>query len=336
MTAEASQPHAPPDFGDPAAEYGALISEVGLVDFTNRAQIELTGDDRASFLHNMTTNEIKKLVVGAGVELFWNDAKGHILGHGFVSCRPDSLVLETIPGAGQPLIQHFDRFQIREKVKFHDRSEEWAELLLAGAKAPKLLANLGATAVPEARLAHTDTRLADVPVSLRRIDFANAPCFTVSCPRANVATLWQRLIAAGARPCGTSVFEAVRIEAGMPIYGRDISDKNLPQEVARDERTISFTKGCYIGQETVARLDALGHVNRTLVGLRFRGSQVPNPGMELTAGEQTVGHVTSAAFSPRLKAAIALAYIRRGSNSPGTILTSATGDAEVVKLPITM
>ncbi len=126
-----------------------------------------------------------------------------------------------------------------------------------------------------------------------------------------------------------------RIEAGTPYYGRDLSDANLPQELAHDARAISFTKGCYIGQETVARLDALGHVNRTLCGVRLAGSEIPPVGTEFTGGAgKSVGQVTSAAFSPRLDAPLALAYVRRGENMPGSRLESSLGSAEVVALPV--
>ena len=125
------------------------------------------------------------------------------------------------------------------------------------------------------------------------------------------------------------MFDAARIAAGMPCYGLDITDKTLPQEVARDARAISFTKGCYIGQETVARLDALGHVNKTLTRVRFTGRDVPPAGSELTLDGKPVGTITSAAYWPPFDTAIALAYLRRGANTPGTKLTSAVGPAEV-------
>ena len=142
------------------------------------------------------------------------------------------------------------------------------------------------------------------------------------------------LVQAGARRAGPQAFEARRIEAGFPSYGPDISDKNLPQELARDARAISFTKGCYLGQETVARIDALGHVNQTLVGVRFENGASVSPGLELTVAGAAAGRVTSAAYSPLLQAPLALAYVRRGSNQPGTRLDSPVGPAEVVSLPI--
>jgi hypothetical protein len=142
------------------------------------------------------------------------------------------------------------------------------------------------------------------------------------------------LIEAGAVACGDESFEAARVEWGFPLFARDISDKNLPQEVARDPLAISFVKGCYLGQETVARIDALGHVNKTLVGIRFDGQAIPEPLAALEADGQSVGHVTSAVFSPRMAAPLALGYVRRGNNVAGSRLNSPVGEAEVVALPV--
>ena len=125
-----------------------------------------------------------------------------------------------------------------------------------------------------------------------------------------------------------------RLEFGTPLYGQDITEKNLPQELARNDRAISFTKGCYLGQETVARIDALGHVNRTFCGFRFDGQAIPESGLELSADDKVVGHVTSAAFSPRLNSPLALGFVRRERNDPGVTLNSALGNATVVAIPL--
>jgi hypothetical protein len=130
------------------------------------------------------------------------------------------------------------------------------------------------------------------------------------------------------------VFAAVRIEAGLPLFGVDFNADNLPQEVGRDAVAISFTKGCYLGQETVARIDALGHVNRQLAGVRFSGEAAPAAETKLTHAGAEVGQVTSASYSPQLKAPLALAMLRRGHNSPGAQLDSPAGAAEVVALPL--
>jgi tRNA-modifying protein YgfZ len=144
------------------------------------------------------------------------------------------------------------------------------------------------------------------------------------------------LLAAGAVACEEGAFDAVRLESGTPLFGRDITEDNLPQEIRRDAQAISFTKGCYLGQETVARIDAMGHVNRLLTGVRFLSgaATVPLPGTQLSSGDKVVGHVTSAAWSPRLKQPLGLALIRRAHSSPGTKLDSPQGPAELISLPL--
>jgi folate-binding protein YgfZ len=146
----------------------------------------------------------------------------------------------------------------------------------------------------------------------------------------------DRLIAAGAEMCQMETLDIVRVEAGFPFYGRDITEENLPQEVHRNERAISFTKGCYLGQETVARIDALGHVNRTLAGLRWDVAEIPPTGQELIVAGRVVGQITSAVWSPRYDSPLSLAYLRQGQNQPGLRLDTTIGTAEVVALHLNL
>ncbi len=257
-------------------DYEALSSGAGLVDFGDRTLIEIAGEDRAKFLHNLCTNEIRKLAPGAGCEAFLTNVQGKILAHVLVFSGPDSLVLETVPGQAETILAHLDRYLIREKVELSDRSLDWSEWLLAGPQAESLLTGLTGGASPAALFASQKSQIAGHEVWLRRVDLAGPHGFLIDCRRADAAAIGQGFVDVGARRVGLEAFEARRIEVGFPFYGADISDKNLPQELARDNRAISFTKGCYLGQETVARIDALGHVNQTLVGVRFdRDAEIP-------------------------------------------------------------
>ena len=323
------------------AEYAALTAGAGVVDCSERTQLEITGDDRATLLHNLTTNAVRGLTAGDGCESFALDVRGHVVGHFFVFCTPHSLVIDGVPSQAERLLAHFERYHVREQVEFHDRSGEWGELLVAGANAGTAVERvLGAA--PERAFGHREISWAGgrdtQKVWLRRVDLVGPGNFLIATARESLPRLQAALREAGVLECGPTALETARIEAGFPWYGVDITDKNLPQEVGRDGRAISFTKGCYLGQETVARIDALGHVNRTLVGVRFAGSEIPEPGDELAAGEgaadAAVGIVTSATLSPRLNAPLALAYVRRGLNVPGAKLRWRGGDAEVVALPI--
>ena len=319
---------------DLLAQHRALTTSAGLAELGARTQLELSGADRAIFLHNFCTSDIRKLKVGDGCETFITDAKGGVLGFVLVFCTPETLVLETAPGQAAKLSAHLDRYIIREKVEIHDRSQQWAELLVAGPEAAELFARAGASGIAGALYGHNQVRLVGSTVWLRRVDMAGPESFLLSFPRENLSTVKNELLSLGGTLCDPAAIEAARIESGFPLYGQDIHDRTLPQEVDRDRRAISFTKGCYLGQETVARIDALGHVNKTLAGVKFSGSELPAAGTELRAGEAAVGQVTSAAYSPRLNAPLALAYIRRGHNSPGTKLSWSSGEGEVVRLPV--
>jgi folate-binding protein YgfZ len=314
------------------ADYHAVTSDAGFAPL-ERTQIEFTGKDRASFLHNLCTNEIKKLTVGSGCEAFVTSVQGKTVGHGYVFAGPESLVFDTEAGQGEALLKHFDHYLVCEQVELRDRSDEWAEILLAGPQAETIAAQLLQTPLPDSRLANGIVDWAGQPVWIRRVDLTGDG-FLLSSGRAAAETLAQRLAAAGARACDIAAIEAARIEQGFPRFGQDLSDKNLPQELSRDNQAISFVKGCYLGQETVARIDALGHVNKSLVSLSFGSGRVPAPGDELIAGESVIGHITSATYSPRLAGALALGYVKHGQEKPGTRFTSAAGEAEVIAFPI--
>jgi folate-binding protein YgfZ len=313
---------------DLTAGHAALTFRAGLVELHDRTKVEVIGDDRATFLHNMCTADVRSLTPGRGCEAFFCSAQGKILGYTFVFCTPQSFVLDTSPGQDR-LISHLDRFIIREKVELHDRTAEWGEFLLAGPKAESVLLRLGATVPEAAPLAHVATHVDERDVWLRRVELTGPSGFLVACNREDADVVGRALTAGGAEIVGYEAFDAARIEAGTPFYGRDITDENLPQEAGRDALAISFKKGCYLGQETVARIDALGHVNRHLARVRFFGQEIPASGEELSSGDKVVGQVTSAAWSPRASSPIALAYIRRGFETPGTRLTSRLGDVEV-------
>jgi folate-binding protein YgfZ len=179
-------------------------------------------------------------------------------------------------------------------------------------------------------LSHCAVELRGVPASVRRVDLIKPEAFLIQCPSSGMDAWSDMLTEAGAVPCDAAAFETLRIEAGTPLFGPDISPRNFPQEVGRDDRAINFRKGCYLGQETVARIDALGHVNQVLCRVRMDGSEMPCIGTELMSEGKQVGYVTSVAYSPEEKAILALAYVRRGKSDPGTSLDTNVGTARVL------
>jgi tRNA-modifying protein YgfZ len=316
------------------AQYTALNRGVGFASLAGRTILALTGSDRVSLLNAFCSNNVKTLHPGKGCEAFITSPQGKTLGHLLIFCEPDQLILDTTPGQAGELIAHFDKYVISEDVQFVDRTNELCDTLVAGPKAPAVLTQLTGGGTPTELLAHLATTIGGQPVTIRRVEYAGPTCFFVQAPAMGAAAIEQSLAAAGAVLCDAPAIESARLEAGIPLYGRDIMPDNLPQEIGRDARAISFTKGCYLGQETVARIDALGHVNRSLVGVKFIGGDVPAAGMRLLAGDKEAGHVTSAAWSPALQTPLALALVRRLHSKPGTPLGSAGGPAEVVALPV--
>jgi folate-binding protein YgfZ len=323
-----------PALAQQRVEEAALAGGRGYVPLPGWTEIELTGKDRAAFLHNFCTNDVKRLLPGHGCEAFILNVKGNILGHVLIFAGDERLSLSSVPGQGTPLAAHLDRYLIREDVQIADRTNDKGVTLLAGgAWEPVILESFG-VAAPAAMYSVVIGSWQGVPVELRRVPLLHPAAWLLVAPSDASDHLLALLAAADGLECGDAAFTAARIASGYPWFGRDITDKNLPQEVARDPLTISFKKGCYLGQETVARIDALGHVNKLLCGLRFDASSEILPEGELRAEGAAAGTITSAVRSARLGHMLALALVRRERCVPGAKLASAAGEAEVVRLPL--
>lgn len=270
-----------------------MTDPVTVYDLSDRTQIELTGTDRIKFLNGFSTNDIKSLQAGDGCEAFLTNVKGRVLAHVFVFATANSLWIDTIPGQETVIINHLDRYLIREDVQLNGRSQERGELFLTGPVAAQLL-----MLDPELPPFGSVTREAfGVPLEIRRADILGSPGFLLSIPRSVVQSTRQSLLTIGCLAGSAEEFETRRIEAGFPYQGRDISDENLAQEVARTRQCISFTKGCYLGQEPIARLDAMGHTNRELRRILFDAGSDPTPGASLRSvdSDDEAGVVTSVA-----------------------------------------
>lgn len=312
----------------------ALTAGVGVVRFTPRTHIEILGSDRATFLHNLCTADIQKLAEGQGSEAFFTDVQGKVIGHAAVFCGHESFRLETSAGQAADLMRHIDRYLITEDVRLEDRTDEWEQLIVAGRQSKPLLSkHCGPLTELVDEFRHARGKTAEGWVDIRRMPLIAGNCYFLVATPETVRSVRKALLADGAAGCGVGAVEVLRIENGWPYYAQDITSKNLPQEVCRNEHAISFTKGCYLGQETVARIDALGHVNRHLVGLRCDGEQPPIVGSGIAVDGKQVGAVTSAIWSPRL-GAIGMGYVRREHADVGTQLTVGKSRARVVALPM--
>lgn len=314
--------------------YRAIVDGQGLIALPGRTHFEMTGRDRQSFLHNLCTNDIKRLKAGQGCEAFVTNVQGKCLGHIFVFAGEQSLVVEAGEGQADRLLPHLDKYHITEDVELIDRTDAWSEWLLCGPAVDQVL-RAAAAPLLENPYDHHAWQEKPAHVWLRKLPWLHIPAYAITYPTAQRAEAMQLLDDWGLplpidQATSHVLFEMLRVRSKFPRYGQDIDDKNLPQEVGRDEAAISFHKGCYLGQETVARLDALGHVNRILTQMRLMAGIALVPGQPILAGEQQVGAVTSAAYSPDHDATLALGYVRVAQATPGTILQIGDKQAEVM------
>jgi folate-binding protein YgfZ len=315
-------------------------SHVGLADRSDRSRIEITGPDRAKFLHNLTTNEIKRLEAGRGCEAFVTSPQGKTIGYLIALVGRQRIVARTDPGGAETLLAHFQKYGVFDDVSIVDQSAATFELHLAGPKASMLLHRAGCGLPAEIDYAHVTTELEGCPVRVIHESPTGLPGLTIIGERNSVGSVMDVLSwhshEVGLTRIDPDRFELLRIEAGTPVFGKDITDKNLPQEFGRDARAISFVKGCYLGQETVARLDALGHVNQILKGLLFeQPSPMPGPGAPLEEQGKRVGVLTSVAFSPSLGAPVALGMVRTTHATAGTRAPVQLPDGSSMKATVT-
>lgn len=319
-------------FGSPEKEYQSAHETAALFDLSNRDQVELKGNDRAKFLHNFCTNDIKNLQPDQGCEAFLTNVQSRILGHIFVFNNGDSLWIDTAPGTSDAIIKHLDRYIILEDAYFEMRTPEFGNLYLTGPKSTEILMQSGIEVESLAVNQQLQVKNSDSQLTVRRVDWLDQPGYLCCLQYVKIADFWSSLIEAGATPAGQDTFDALRIESLFPIYGVDLSEENLAQEANRTERAISFKKGCYLGQEPIARIDSLGHVNRELRSIGMVQAWIPPVRTKVMSGEpdkvQEVGTITSSARSFGKYPAVAMALIRRDSNQPGTTVHIVSEDQE--------
>jgi folate-binding protein YgfZ len=322
-------------FGNPQAEFETLRTGCGVYDLGFRAKISLTGGDRVRWLNGMVTNNIRDLAVGSGVYAFLLNPQGHILGDLYAYNRGESITVDTDAGQAEKILATFDRYIIMDDVDVTNLSEQLTALGIAGPKAREVLAAAGFV-IPEMQpLQVQSVKWQSAECSLIRGEDAEHPSYEIWLEPASVRQLWDALLAAGAAPVGSEALELQRIVSGIPRYGVDIRERDLPQETEQ-ARALNFDKGCYVGQEIVERIRSRGAVHRKFIGFVADGTEPIAPGTKVVAGEKEVGEITSAAslrFAGQEKA-VALGYIRREVGVPGRKVTIGTARATVASLPV--
>lgn len=302
----------------------AVREGAGLVDRSERGKLALTGADAKRFLQGQVTNDVERLEPGRGCYAAFLTSKGKMLGDLRVLDAGDELLLDTERVALQALFTMIHRYKLGYDVELHRRTVERGLLSLVGPGARAVLGDAAAS-LGAAEHDHVAAELDGIPVRLVATDVG----VDLLVDGERTAAVAAALQARGARPVPEAVAETVRVERGRPRYGVDLDDTTIPQEAGLNERAVSFTKGCYVGQETVARLYYKGKPNRHLRGLRL-SAPVPS-GTELLLGERRVGRLGSSVVSPS-HGPIGLALVRREAE-PGATLTAGPATAEVVELP---
>jgi folate-binding protein YgfZ len=344
----------PDTFGDTAVEFRQARESVALIDKNYRAYLSFTGPDRVRYLNAVLTNDIKGLSAGQGNVSLLLNPQGHILAELETFAFADKLFCVSFGMIRERLVEVLDKFIIMDDVTLSDETERFGTLALEGPKAASVVRELvGIDLEPFSELASVDSEILrfaprDTP---GKSEVKRAiPCRTVKRSPGGVAgaefvvereklpALWEILLEAtrnhGGGPMGYSALSGLRLAQGVPWFGYDFGDKQIPHEAGLQDSHISYTKGCYTGQEIVERVRSRGQVNRRRVGLVFSGDAVPEAGSLLMMDGKEVGIVTRAAKAwdsdpPRI---LGMGYVRKEGNATGTTLQWAAATATVENL----
>jgi folate-binding protein YgfZ len=332
-------------YGQPLVEYRALHETAGVLDLSFRGRLCLIGNDRHPFLNGQVTNNVKDLPANQGVYAAIVSAKGKMQADAYIYNLGEELLLDLEPGLGSTVTTRLEKYIIADDVQVVDAAPHYGLLSVQGPQAATVVnaLELGAT-LPTKELALVAINHAMLgQLYVMNISRTGTVGYDLYVPVAALGAVLDKLItsakAVGGGIAGWDALELARIEAGIPRFGKDMDETNLPPEAGIEKRAISYTKGCYIGQEIIARIRTYGQVAKALRGLKLPDDlpQLPEPGTKLYQGEREAGYVTSAVWSPVLRGNIALGYVRREANQVGTELRMRmqAGDykVDVVNLP---
>jgi aminomethyltransferase len=320
-------------FSDPRTEFTALRSTGAVFNLSWRRYFSISGRDRVRWLNGMISNNVRDLQPGHGVYAFVLNPQGHILGDLYIYNRGDDFVLTTDAAQADKLYSHLKRFIIMDQVEFKPE-EDWAAIGLQGPKAEQMLRAAGVEFSPLQPLQLSDVKFGANSAALVHGDHPLSPNYELWLAGDPAPAPWDALVKAGAVPTGAEALDLARIAAGIPRYGLDIRERDLPQETGQ-MRALSFTKGCYIGQEIVERIRARGSLHRSFTGFRIVGGPLPTTGSKVQTGGKDVGEITSAAMLPAQEGetAVALGYVRKEAGAPGTTVEIGTSRARIETLP---
>ena len=324
-------------YGDLAGEHRAIVEGRAFADRAWVDLLELRGGDRRRFLHGLVSCDVQGLAAGSSAYGFVTSVQGRILAEAVVLAREQSLLVELPGGSGAAIAQHLGKYLIADDVAIEPRSDLQA-LTLFGAEAEL---ELGAAELAPGAWTVAPATLFEIPVLADRRPVWGMAALTLWVAAGEAAAFFQRLLEAGRcvglQPVGLAALEARRVELGVPRFGRDFGADHFPQETGLDEQAVSYTKGCYLGQEVIARIHYRGQVNRAPRGLRLSPAAdvaALADGTEVRLDGRPLGTLSSAVRSPALDAPVALAILHRRGAEPGTrVEVEGAGEAGVTGLP---
>lgn len=332
-------------YGDVPAEYRAATEGCALFDDSDRGRLRASGPDAAGFLHRITANDVRALAVGAGQRNLLLSPKGKV-NHEFELYRTGEaeFVLSVPAGRARALLAALDLYLFSEKVVLAAASEDYAPLVLVGPRSDDVAARVLGRQVPQREYAWSEGTFEGAALVAARTRYAGSSAIRIACTPAQARRLWPALHGAGAQPAGVVVRDILRVEAGAALYGVDVDENVYPQE-ARLEDAFSLDKGCYTGQEVIAKIDTYGGLNKRLVALRISHDDPIAHGTRLyrrddepvAPGEsewRDLGLVTSWAYSFVLDTGLVLAYVKRRHQQPGTVFRVGEGPATAVIVPL--
>ncbi len=332
-TVHENEADSPTDSLSSGSGFMSLISACGLADLTGRAQIQLTGKDRTRWLNGMMTNNIRDLAAGHGVYGFLLHPQGQIQGDLYAFNSGDYLLIETARGQLENILKLFRRYIIMDKVEITEL--DTVPLQITGPNAVEIL-NAAGFQLPDLQpLQFIQLEWNDLSCTIMRQDVPCVPSFEIWCSVSDGKVIHEALEKAGAASVEAGALELLRIACGIPRFGQDIQERNLPQETEQ-ARALNFNKGCYIGQEIVERIRSRGNVHRKFTGFLIEGA-LPALGTALQIEGKSVGEITSTASLPFGEGFqnVALGYLRREFATPGNRISMENAAAIVASLPFT-
>lgn len=324
----------PSDYGDPLMEYEVVKKSAGISDLSHRGKLRLSGKEYLKFLQGMLTNDVINLEAGKGMYAAILTVKGRIVSdmrvYRLKDCEKDSVLLDLEPELNVKVGERLRKFRLSYKADIDDVSEGLGLFFLSGPRAKDILCKvLGRSLAEMEEYEHFSADFGGEDLMVVKVGRTPEGGYDLYVPDDHASALWGALARSGEEfgliPVGSAALNILRIEAGIPVYDVDMDENTIPIE-AGIWSALSFEKGCYVGQEVIARIKWRGHVNWHLMGFVIQGERVPAPGDELFSGERKIGRVTSGVFSPAFKTPLALGYIRRDYKEPGTKISIKSGE----------